>query len=207
MTLCLPFCWFWPGSWDFFFFFKKKKGQQNKGPLFWNRGFVHLLHTSIGVDQYMSCKACLPFLFPFWRQKEKPLKVLLTCTFMSWLLDSFYLLSFGSELRYMPRLLLMFLGEMGVLEAALNVGEWIAMGKGFVIDCVNLQFTNKRYQNSILGCLWSVLLVFFQKFIDNFLTKNDLKRFYCGLCSCAEAVSGEFFDVSYGVKASWEFRF
>ena len=81
-------------------YFLKKREQHNKGALFYNSGFRHLLNACIeDWSKFHAELVCFLFLFLFffylfifffWWRKELLLKALLTCTFIAWLLKSWF---------------------------------------------------------------------------------------------------------------------
>ena len=92
----------------------EKDGTPENGGVDFEMGDIRTLHTCIGGwRKFHGEPVC--FFIAFWGQKEKFLKALLICTFIPWLLNSFDLPSYRSELRkrYTLRLLLMCLETLG----------------------------------------------------------------------------------------------
>ena len=69
-------------------YYLKKREQHNKGALFYNSGFRHLLNAYI--EDWSKFFLFFYLLLFFWWRKELPLKALLTCTFIAWILKSWF---------------------------------------------------------------------------------------------------------------------
>ena len=123
--VCLPFCWSWIGVWDILK--KKIRGNRKKEYWFWHRLLGHHCTLVLGLKK-ISCGACLYYLMLFWWQKRIAFKITWTCTFIPWLLNSWFTLETLVVFRDVEE------GEFSKLFCL--SGKWFTSGQGLPgVDC------------------------------------------------------------------------
>ena len=148
----LPFWWSWHENW-------KRKDSIIREHWFWNVGLRNLQCTSTQNSRKLQAEP-VPC---FFRDKKQLLNVLLTCTFMPWLLNSLYLSRYGSEWWH-PRwwlwlTMVLTNGQFYVLFSR-NFFVYLFMVKEYIYLVIQMYFMQIYFDFLWFGNKFTIFFVF-----------------------------------------------